>query len=285
MFAKQIPIASLLVGATVWGLFWYPYRVLAGLGISGWVAATMAYIVAILVGVLLLRRRLGSFSWMLIAIGLVSGLCNFGYVIAVIHGEVMRVLLLFYLAPCWTVVLARIMLGEKPSLAGYAVILFALIGAIVMLWNPASGAIYPRSTPEWLGLMAGMLFALTNVLSRFAEGESVEAKSIAYSGGMVVIGTTYLLVFPPDLPALNAIEPFAWGLILVMGVVVCAVNLVVLYGIKHVAANQAIVIMLFELVVAAVSSYLLAGEAMGVREWAGGAMIVAASLFSGKLKT
>jgi drug/metabolite transporter (DMT)-like permease len=45
-----------------------------------------------------------------------------------------------------------------------------------------------------------------------------------------------------------------------------------------------VVILLFELVVAAISSQWLAGEMMGPREWVGGAMIVAATLFSMKLE-
>jgi drug/metabolite transporter (DMT)-like permease len=40
---------------------------------------------------------------------------------------------------------------------------------------------------------------------------------------------------------------------------------------------------LFELVVAAVSSYFLAGEAMDLGDWIGAAFIVCASLLSGKL--
>jgi drug/metabolite transporter (DMT)-like permease len=48
--------------------------------------------------------------------------------------------------------------------------------------------------------------------------------------------------------------------------------------------NAAIALFLFELVVAAISSWRLAGEVMGVKEWAGGAMIIAASLFSGHLE-
>ncbi|MDP2784248.1 MAG: EamA family transporter, partial [Sulfurimicrobium sp.] len=62
------------------------------------------------------------------------------------------------------------------------------------------------------------------------------------------------------------------------------VTLTVQYGLSHTPANQAIVIFLFELVVAAISSYFLAGELMTMQEWLGGAMIVAASLFSGKLE-
>jgi drug/metabolite transporter (DMT)-like permease len=41
---------------------------------------------------------------------------------------------------------------------------------------------------------------------------------------------------------------------------------------------------MFELVVAAVSSYLLAGEEMTVREWVGGAMIIAAAIYSGRVE-
>jgi drug/metabolite transporter (DMT)-like permease len=48
-------------------------------------------------------------------------------------------------------------------------------------------------------------------------------------------------------------------------------------------ANQAIVILLLELVVGAISSYFLAGETIGLKEWIGGAMIVSASLFSAKM--
>jgi len=63
-----------------------------------------------------------------------------------------------------------------------------------------------------------------------------------------------------------------------------AVHLVVQYGLTHASANRAIVILLSELVVAALASWLLAGEYMGLKEWAGGALIVLASLFSGHME-
>ena len=71
--------------------------------------------------------------------------------------------------------------------------------------------------------------------------------------------------------------------LLLLGVLLLVINLVVQYGLTHTAANQAIVIFLFELVVAALSSWLLAGETLGTRDWLGGAMIIAASLFSGNM--
>ena len=62
------------------------------------------------------------------------------------------------------------------------------------------------------------------------------------------------------------------------------VNLVVQFGLTHTPANRAIVvIMLTEVGFAAISSWFLAGESLGPREWAGGAMIIAASLFTAKM--
>ncbi|WP_438362171.1 hypothetical protein [Methyloversatilis discipulorum] len=51
------------------------------------------------------------------------------------------------------------------------------------------------------------------------------------------------------------------------------------------ASVAVIALFLFELVVAAISSWWLAGEVMGLKEWIGGAMIIAASLFSGHLES
>ena len=62
-----------------------------------------------------------------------------------------------------------------------------------------------------------------------------------------------------------------------------ATNFAVQHGLMHVSANRAIVLLLSELVVAALSSYFLALEAMRWNQWAGGAMIVAATLLSGRL--
>ena len=68
-----------------------------------------------------------------------------------------------------------------------------------------------------------------------------------------------------------------------MGVVLCASHFAVQYGVTHLSANRAVVLFLFELVIAAISSYLLANEAMELRDWIGATLIVSATLLSGKL--
>lgn len=280
---NTVALLSLLVGATVWGLIWYPYRALEGMAVSAALGATLTYFVAFLLGFPLLRRQLTGFrpSWMLAFIALVAGGCNLGYVLATVHGEVMRVLLMFYLAPLWTVLLARLLLQERVSLPGTAVIALSLAGAVVMLWQPKMGMPLPRQGAEWLGLAAGFLFALANVLIRKAQNLSIEIKSMAVFAGVVTVGLCVLPFESGDI----AVPPLAgWLLAGVVGLVLLATNLFVQYGLMHTPANRAIVIFLFELVVAALASWWLAGEAMTLQEWIGGAMIVAASLFSGKLE-
>lgn len=276
--------AALLVGATVWGLIWYPYRLIESAGIPAVAATTMTYAVALVFGAVLFRRRLrhpGVDRW-LVAIALSAAACNVGYVIATVHGEVMRVLLLFYLAPLWTVLLARLLLDERLDRMGIAVVALSLTGAMVMLWRPEIGLPLPRAGAEWMGLASGFLFALSNVLIRRADHYSVELKSMAVFLGVVVLGLP-LLPLAGGLPAAR-IDFEMTLLVVAVGLVLLIVNPVVQYGLTRMPASRAVVILLFELVVAALASWWLAGEVMGAREWLGGALIVAASLFSSRIE-
>lgn len=284
---KIAAVSALLFGATTWGLVWYPYRLLEQAGVSGALSTFITYLIPLLVGVVLFRRQFaaaGDFRWLLLAIGLTAGWTNLAYVLAILHGEVMRVLLLFYLSPLWTVVFSRLLLGERLHFHGYLVMGMSFSGAVVMLWQPDMGLPLPENSAEWLALSAGLTFALSNVLSRRGREVPVNLKSLAIWGGCSVLALLVLLWRPQETAVLAHLPATGWALLLAIGALMLLVTLVVQYGLTHTPANQAIVIFLFELVVAAVSSWLLANESLTPREWAGGALIVAASLFSGKLE-
>ena len=280
-FKKLIPVAALLTGATVWGLIWYPYRALEHAGVGGALATVWTYAGAFVLGIVFLRPR-WRLSWMLAAIALCAGWANVGFTIAVVYGDVMRVVLLFYLAPAWTILFARVLLGERLSAAGYALMVFALAGAAVMLWQPQLGWPVPRTVGEWIGLSAGMMFALSNVLIRKTPQIEINMKVLAVFFGGIVAGLACVVVLPP---AMEIWAPAAGQacLLSILAVVILAVNIAVQYGLTHISANRAIVIYLFELVVTAVSAWLLAGEVLELREWCGGVMIVGAGLLSDKL--
>jgi drug/metabolite transporter (DMT)-like permease len=280
---KQVAVGALLTGALVWGLIWYPYRILRDAGIGGIPATTLTYVVALVIAVLVWRPwpTRPAHPWLMVFLALAAGGCNLGYVMATITGEVMRVLLLFYLAPLWTVLLSRMLLGERLNRFGAFVVLLSLTGAATMLWRPQTGIPLPRDAADWMGLGAGFCFALYNVLSRRVRDVPVDQRVMVSFAGVIVIG---LILGGVELPATLAAPGSAWLLVGMTGVLLLAVNLVVQFGLANTPANQAIVIMLSEVGFAAASSWLLAGEVLGLQEWAGGAMIVAASLFTTKME-
>lgn len=275
-------VPALLTGATVWGLIWYPYRVLEAAGLSGVAAAVLTYLVALVLALLFYWRRLRAtrWSWPLLAIGLSAGATNLGYVLATLQGEVIRVLLLFYLSPLWTILLARLLLAEHLTRVGGVVMALSLSGAAVMLWHPQLGSPLPGNAAEWIGLASGFFFALSNVLIRRTREHSIEVKSTVVFVGVAVLG---LLLMPWAGFGTPPRDAMPWLLVLIVGGELLLINVVVQHGLMHTPANRAIVIFLFELVVAALSAWLLAGEDMELREWIGGAMIIAASLYSARM--
>ncbi|NJD86579.1 MAG: DMT family transporter [Betaproteobacteria bacterium] len=280
----SLPVASLLVGASLWGVVWYPYRLLGGAGLDGAWASALTYGVALAVGSAIFLghwRDVARAPWACLAMGLAIGWSNLAYVIGVLEGEVMRVLLLFYLAPLWTVPLARVLLGERLDARGALVMVVALAGAAVMLWHPETGAPWPSSRAEWLGLVAGFFFALGNVLVRALAQLRDTTKSLAIWAGVTAAALLYLPWAPTAAPAAMAAAAASWPVWVAVGFALLAMSLALQYGLSRVPANRAIVILLFELVVAAAASWWLAGETLRAQDWIGGALVVAASLVSG----
>lgn len=283
---KLIAVTGLLSGAAVWGMVWYPFRVLEQAGISGMLSSFLAYAVALLIGLFIsgpVWRELRIAGWWGLLLIFSAGWTNFGYVQAIIEGEVMRVLLLFYLAPLWTIFFAHFLLGERLNRYGYMVIALSLGGALVMLWQPSLGLPLPQNRAEWIGLSAGMSFAMTNVVVRHTQHLSVAFKSAAVWFGTALL-TGIMLLYSGDMATqISGISADLWWLLAIIGLVLCATSFAVQFGLTHLPANQAIVLLLFELLFAAVAAYFLANEKMGVQEFVGAVLIVSASLLSGRM--
>jgi len=285
---KIFPILALLCGATIWGLVWYPYRLLEQAGVSGEISTSITYFFAFLLGLMIFHKSVrptlifNGQAHLLFCMCFFAGWANIAYILGILLGEIMRVLLLFYLAPLWTILFAWLLLNEKLSKYGYFVITFSLTGAAIMLWQPGSYFPLPSSYGDWFGLFGGFMFALVNVLVRKDQSHSIELKSMAICLGAAMVGFGCTLVMDSSLPS-SGITINTWLLLLGVGIIMFAMSIVLQYGLTHTPANQAIVILLFELFVAAVAAYFLVNEAMSLMEWLGGLMIISASLFSTKM--
>jgi drug/metabolite transporter (DMT)-like permease len=193
----------------------------------------------------------------------------------------MRVMLLFYLSPLWTLILAHFWLKEETHLAGVAAIVTSLFGAYVMLYDPATGGFpLPANTAEWLALSSGFGFALTNVMTRKSIHLSLREKSFSIWIGVIIVCLMAMPLMQVSLTPPAAFSVTNWLVMGVIAALLIAATIFVQYGVTKIKAVRASILFLFELVVAAIAAYCLTDEKMHLNEWIGGSLIVAAAIFA-----
>jgi drug/metabolite transporter (DMT)-like permease len=284
---KLLAIVAVVTTALVWGLMWYPFRVLNQQGVSTAHTSLLVYLLAALLGGMLffdVYRRQLRWHPVLPLLALLFGWCNFSYTWAVSEGMVMRVLLLFYLSPLWTAFFSRVLLHERLTRSGWLVVALSLVGCMIILYRPGllDGATLLSQRYEWLALSGGISFALGNVLSKRARSLPVPVKSATIWVGVALMGLVALTV-RQQLGSLLEVSLSGTVLLVLLGTTLLATSIISQHGVSLLPASQTMTLMLLELVFAAISAYLLAGEAMSVQEWLGAALIGGASLLSGNM--
>ncbi|MEJ6004885.1 DMT family transporter [Paucibacter sp. AS339] len=279
-----MPVLALMFNALVWGLSWWPFRAFAGAGLHPlWTTVTL-YILSLLVISLsqwrAWREFLGTPSLWLIM--LAAGVTNTAFNWGVALGDVVRVVLLFYLMPLWAVLLARLMLGERlTALAGLRMVL-ALGGAAIVLAPEGGGLPWPSSLADGLGLLGGFTFALNNVMLRREAHRGAHARALAmFSGGVLVAGAAASVMASIGLVAWPTLPGPIWLLPLAgMALLFFLSNLSLQYGAGRLPANVTAIVMLTEVPVAAVSAIWLGGGSLDLKTGLGGACILAAALLA-----
>jgi drug/metabolite transporter (DMT)-like permease len=210
---------------------------------------------------------------------LASGLSNACFNWAVTIGDVIRVVLLFYLMPVWAALLARAVLGEPLRGAAIARIALALAGAGVVLAPPDASWPVPQGLADWLAIAGGAGFALTNVMLRREAAQPEAARAFAmFAGGMAVAGALALELAASGTGGLPPPPAAGWlAGILVLALMFGVGNLALQYGAARLSANTTSLVLLTEVVFAALSAVVIGGEAMPLRTLVGGAMIVSAA--------
>ena len=281
--AGLLPALALVFNAFTWGLSWYPLRLLQGAGVHALWATTLIYVVAVAVIGLHQPRAIGQVLrtpalWVLV---LASGTTNASFNWAMTLGDVVRVVLLFYLMPLWTVLLARVLLHERLTPMALLRVALALGGAGIVLWpEGGAGLPLPRSLSDWLAVGGGFSFALNNVMLRREAARSPAARGLAmFSGGAAVSALLALSVGAPGLPAL-APGWVAGSLLLALWFL--GGNLALQYGASRLPANATAVIMISEVLFASGSALLLGAGTLTPALALGGSLIVLAALLAAR---
>ncbi len=278
----SLAVFILFTSSIGWGLCWLPLKYLETRGMDGPMLVLLAFgtaSLALLLPLLRQRHRWQGQAGQLLLIALLGGFANLAFQVALQQGEVIRVMILFYLLPVWTVLGGRVVLGEHIDALRVFTVGAALLGALLIL----GGFEALLTRPSWVDLLAlasGMGFAFNNIAFRATPDLPVTSKVAAmFMGGAVLVGLYlgYTLQtlpdYAPDALLLSALYGLLWLMLITFGTQ---------WGVTQLEAGRASVIIVMELVTAVVSATLLLGENMAPLEMLGGLMVLSAAIIEGR---
>ena len=248
------------------------------MGLSGPMLSLLAYgLVSLCTFGMLWRERAAwrSQTGLLLALALVGGWANTSFVSALMLGDVVRVMFLFYLAPVWSVLGGWLFLGERVRPRRWVAVLLALAG----LWFVIGGARAlqsPLSLADWLALSAGLAFAGNNLIARAAQAIPLRSKTVAVFLGCTALALAVVIGQGAAVPALSApvlLAVLGYGFVWLL-----LATATWQYGVTHLESGRAGIIMVAELLVAVLSATWLGNEQLSPVEWLGGGLIALAAL-------
>ena len=273
-----------MLNALVWGLSWWPLRQLDALGLHPlWTTACVFSSVALLL-TLLFPSAWRAFvqhpqlGWLVIA----SGLTNLGFNWAITTGDVVRVVLLFYLMPSWSLLLAWWLLDERPSRGALARLSLSLAGMWLVLHNPDTALPLPQDLADYLALAAGCSFAFTNIWLLRLQHTPESARMVAMFGGgaLMAVACAVLASFGGVVPPFNTDVALWWPWVAGLAAAICVGNFALQYGAARLSAHTTAMVMMSEIVFASVSSMALGAAAPTWQVAVGGGLIVLTALLA-----
>ncbi len=271
------------VAGVVWGLFWIPLRAMDQAGISGaWATATLyawPFLLLLPLAAWRWRRVLRGGAGLQVT-GLVTGASLVLYADALIYTEVIRAMMLFYLTPVWSTLLARIFLNEPITRARWFALALGFAG-ILVIFGVETGFPWPRNLGDWMGLASGIVWAVAAVRMRGDnQNHAIEFTTVQFGwGALFALGIALLpLAGAGPAPGLERVAGTLPWLLPVLLLLVIPGTFAALWGTP--LLNPGIVGILFmtEISVGTVTAALWAGEPFGAREIVGVLLISGAGL-------
>jgi len=279
--SHYFPALACATAAVLWGIFWYPLRLLEEMGIPGLWASLIIYsfaLIFVIPACFNKRYEFLKFKTEYFLIGLFAGWTNLAFILAVLEGEVVRVLLLFYLSPIWAILLAVLILRERLTRVGLCSLILAMVGAGLMLWRPELNYLNGIGLVEFYAITSGMAFAITNIVVRKIGTTPLVVKMGASWLGVVVLTLLALLFVQLPVPEISVQSGILALLIGFPAMYIMTWS--AQYGVTHLPIQRSSVIFLLEIVAGAISAALWTDEIVRNIEYIGGVLIVSAGLIS-----
>lgn len=277
----SLPVIVLFISSVGWGLTWLPIKYLNAQGIEGPLLVLIAFSAALLclLPVFIHQRH----QWLprltfILLIALFGGFANLAFQVAIYYGDVIRVMILFYLLPVWSVIGGVLFLKETIDTKRLVTVIAALLGAFLIL----GGFTLFQQPPSWIDLLAigsGFAFAMNNLLFRATQTVPVASKVTAmFAGCVILIGSFFLL-------GANSVTTYTIGslwLTLLYGIVwLTLITFGTQWGVTRIQAGRASIIIVMELVVAVISAAIILQQNLSWLEMLGGLLVVSAAIIEG----
>ena len=280
-----MPTIVLFFSSILWGLSWLPLKALSNLGFDSLVIICIAYGSLFVTTLPLALKGLHCYksnSLALTGIFFAGGLANLCFNYALIQGEVLRVMVLFYLLPVWGVLGGRFILKEITSVWRWVGVVLAIVGAAILLevhqlWKQ------PVSWIDIIAIVSGLAFAATILLFRGVEGVPLVIKLNALFLGASVLSASALIISSSGESAFSFSPNTLWICAFALGWLIWA-NLGSQWACTKLPAGRSSIVMVMELVAASVSAVIVGGEKLSVSLLVGGTLIFSATaieIFSG----
>jgi drug/metabolite transporter (DMT)-like permease len=277
------PVLVLLTSSVAWGLTWLPLKYFGGYGLQGGVVTLVAHGSVGLLALLWLARSRRSWlpAWRaMAALALSGGLANLAFASAIVSGDVVRVMVLFYLLPAWGVLGGALLLGERVDGARKLSLMCALAGAFFILGGSQILSQRP-SVVDGLAVVSGMALALNNVLVRKFSSIVVPNKAAAMFVGCLLWAAALCLLGLQPLP--SGVPVAVWLQLVGFGLVwIFLATVGTQWSVAYMEAGRSSVLIIMELVTAVASAAVLNGTRLAPSEWLGGALIATAAFLEAR---
>jgi drug/metabolite transporter (DMT)-like permease len=282
MMGFSLPVVAIGASALLWGIWWIPLRWLGGLGLDSLPLNALLYGAGavILLPFVLRKGGLRKRPPLVLASGIALGFALIAWNLALLHGEVVRATLLFYLSVVWASLMEWVVLHRRMRAVRVVAIALGLGGAWVLLGGDGGPPI-PRGIGDWFGIVSGLLFAIAVTMASVTEDlDSREQTCVAFvTAALIGLGATLALRGDMSSPVA---DPALYGAVILVAIVFLVPTCLLLFwGARTLPPGRVSLLMLLEVVAAAVSASSLAGEPFAFKEAAGCALIMAAGLLEG----
>ncbi len=273
--------AVVLLTGVVWGLYWFPVRAIADLGLGGaWGTAAITLAAALFLLPFVLARKGALRGRNLVAIvSITCGGAAFGlYSIGFLYGKVALVILLWFFSPVWSVLIAKYLMRLPIPRLRLIAIAVGLAGLFIMLGGDG-GLPVPANLGEWMAFAGGLIWAFATAGMRLKSDVAPIPSAFLFALGAAVVS----LALAPLLEPLPTIAPanliplalqvlFTGGLWWVLSIAA------LMWATVRLDPARVGILLMTEVVIGAATAALFAKESLSAPEMIGGSLVILCGL-------